>query len=122
MKKLLYIGLIMAALVGAYAVAAVAADAPAEDVEIAYPGDGAKFPPVMFSHTAHGDLKCEDCHHMMGESDDMGCISCHSNLEDKKAKDSFDVAWHDRKSPHSCVGCHTKMKAGPTKCPECHQK
>ena len=122
MKKLLYIGLIMAAVLCAYTVSALAVDAPAGDVTMTFPGDNAKYAPIAFSHAKHAAQKCEDCHHKMGESADMKCTDCHKNLADKKADDSYDKAFHDRKSAHSCVGCHTALKSGPTKCNDCHTK
>ncbi|SKA83612.1 Class III cytochrome C family protein [Paucidesulfovibrio gracilis DSM 16080] len=125
MKRTLFITLLAVALMGAFTLSiAVAADAPAEDVEIKFPGDKMKYAPLMFSHSVHGDLKCEDCHHKMGESDDMKCTNCHSDIsrENKRNPDSFDSAWHARKSKHSCVGCHKAMKQGPTKCNDCHTK
>ena len=91
-------------------------------MEMVFPGDGAKYAPINFAHAKHAAQKCEDCHHKMGESTDMKCTACHNNTADKKADDSFDKAFHDRKSNHSCVGCHTNLKSGPTKCNDCHTK
>lgn len=124
MKKLLFIGLILTALVTMYTVAAMAADAPKGAVEIKFVGDAAaaKYAPVKFEHAKHAAQKCEDCHHKMAESKDMACTKCHKNVADKKATDSFDAAFHDRKSAHSCVGCHTATQKGPTKCNDCHTK
>ncbi|MGE4553295.1 MAG: cytochrome c3 family protein [Desulfovibrionaceae bacterium] len=123
MKKLLLVSLMVAALFAAYTVAALAADAPAKPVEIKFLGDGAKYAPVMFDHSKHAALKCEDCHHKMAESKDMKCTTCHKDVtkENKKKPESFDSAFH-AKSTHSCVGCHKEMKKGPTKCNECHSK
>jgi hypothetical protein len=101
----------------------IAADAPGADVEMKFPGEKAKYAPIMFSHAKHANLECAQCHHMMAENPDMKCTSCHSDFskENKKKPESYDSAFH-AKSPHSCVGCHKAMKQGPSKCNDCHSK
>lgn len=124
MKKTLLITLMITALLGAFTVSVVvAADAPANDVEMKYPGDGAKYAPIMFSHAKHADLECAKCHHKMGESEDMKCTTCHSDTSKKAKRDpeGYYQAFHG-KSDMSCVGCHKSMKKGPTKCNDCHTK
>ncbi|WP_022661288.1 cytochrome c3 family protein [Paucidesulfovibrio longus] len=122
MKRTLFITLLAVALLGAFTLSiAMAADAPKNDVEIKFPGD-TKYGPLMFSHAKHAAQKCESCHHKMAENPDMKCTTCHKDNSDKKAPTSFDSAFHAKKSPNSCVGCHKEMKKGPTKCNDCHTK
>ncbi|MEF2145787.1 MAG: cytochrome c3 family protein [Desulfovibrionaceae bacterium] len=125
MKRTLLITLLVAALMGVFALSvAVAADAPKGDVEIKFPGDKTKYGKLMFSHEKHAAQKCETCHHKMAESKDMKCTTCHKDTAsaNKKNPDSFDSAFHSKKAEASCVGCHAKMKKGPTKCNDCHTK
>lgn len=126
MKKTLLITLMIVALLGAFTVSvAVSADAPAGDVEMKYPGEKTKYAPIKFSHAAHAAQACEDCHHK--GMDDPKCTGCHSDYskENKKNPESFDSAFHNKKSVHSCVGCHKKLgkdSPAPTKCNDCHTK
>lgn len=125
MKRTLFITLLAVALLGAFTLSiAVAADAPAKDIEIKFPGDKVKYGPLMFSHAKHAAQQCVDCHHKMAENPDMKCTGCHKDITsaNKKNPDSFDSAFHAKKAKASCVGCHVAMKKGPAKCNECHTK
>jgi len=67
---------------------------------------------VTFNHNAHQKLtECNTCHHT---NEYAQCKSCHGvDSNAPKAK----VAYHKQ-----CKSCHKKMKQGPIKCKECHQK
>ncbi|MFW5490616.1 MAG: cytochrome c3 family protein [Desulfovibrio sp.] len=126
MRKSLLVSLISAAIVCLFAVPAVfAVDAPADMVIKAPAGAKVTKAPVAFSHKGHASMDCKTCHHKW---DGAGAIQpcqasgCHANAAAKKGDDSFYMAFHERKSEKSCVGCHKSMKKGPTKCTECHPK
>lgn len=113
-----------------------AMDAPAEPVEMKFPHEGAKFPPIMFPHHAqHLGLECgcQSCHHKWdgtGEIKPCASAGCHSDTSkaNKKQPTSYDSAFHARAAGHSCVGCHTAVlktdpnAKAPKKCNECHVK
>lgn len=124
MKKTLLITLMITALLGVFTASMVAAaDAPADGLEMKYPGEKAKYAPIKFNHSTHAAQKCEDCHHKMGESDDMKCTSCHADTSKaaKKEPTGYYSAFHAKTGP-SCLGCHKSMKKGPKKCNDCHTK
>lgn len=88
--------------------------------------EGAKFPPVKFSHAKHStDYKvdCKVCHHK--EADPkvkvQKCVECHDPVEVKNGAVKAMDAYHK-----TCINCHKKEveagKAAPTKCNECHKK
>jgi len=88
--------------------------------------EGAKFPPVKFSHAKHStDYKvdCKVCHHK--EADPkvkvQKCTDCHDPAEAKNGASKAMDAYHK-----NCIDCHKKAveegKAAPTKCNECHKK
>jgi hypothetical protein len=97
-----------------------AADYPKEPVTIKL--DGAKMPPVTFSHATHVEkvkVECAKCHHKDAQNP-KACTTCHgATAKDSRpaAKDAF----HTR-----CQTCHKEMAAkgitAPTKCTECHKK
>lgn len=127
MRKSLIVGLVSAALMCLMAAPAVfAVDAPADMVLKAPEGAKVTKAPVAFSHqTGHADIDCKTCHHTWdGSSEVQPCSTsgCHDNVKSKRGEDSFYAAFHDRKSVHSCVGCHKKEKKGPKRCTECHPK
>lgn len=139
MKRIVLVTLACAALVLGLALAASAAsgkDAPGKPVEMKFPGDGAKYAPIMFPHHAqHLAVKggCETCHHKWdGKGEIKACASagCHDDTSkaNKKQPTSYDSAFHTRDSGHSCVGCHTAQlkenpaSKAPKKCNECHSK
>lgn len=97
-----------------------AAEPPKQPITIKL--EGAKMPPVTFSHGTHVDkvkLECVKCHHKDAQSPKV-CTTCHG-AEVKgttpPAKDAFHKV---------CQGCHKDMAAkgmpAPTKCTECHKK
>ncbi len=84
--------------------------------------EGAKMPPVTFSHDTHVEkqkLQCVTCHHKNPEKP-TACTTCHGKEAKGKAPAARD-AFHTR-----CQGCHKEMVAKglhpPTKCMECHKK
>ncbi len=79
----------------------------------------ASFGPVPFDHGTHMNLgDCATCHHT-GETNK--CTSCHQR-SGVAAKMIWKQTAHNATSERGCIGCHTKQKAGPTKCAECHKK
>lgn len=136
MRKSLFVALVCSALVCAFVLPNLSAmEAPGDMVLKAPEGVKARFSPVEFSHDAHSALDCESCHHMLAENpDNYNCMSegCHdlfnpTSVEEKKDITYFYNAFHDRRSEHSCLGCHmAKKKAGettgPLACTQCHPK
>ncbi len=99
--------------------ATIAADAPKEPITIKI--EGAKMPPVAFSHEAHQKrgIDCAKCHHKDAK-DPKACTICHEK-EPKGAAIPAKEAFHNM-----CISCHKDMaKDGlkaPTKCMECHKR
>ena len=88
------------------------ASGPKQDIKVTKIGN--KKGPAIYSHPKHekaGITNCKECHHQ-GNQDDP-CAKCHDLKKDPKGKKHL----HD-----NCKGCHQKMKKGPTKCNDCHQK
>lgn len=93
------------------------------------------YTPVVMPHKKHEKLKCETCHHKWTDKNQppLKCTSsgCH-DLFNAKGKQMMDkksayFAFHDRKSNHSCMGCHFTNKkqnkvTGPLVCKKCHVK
>lgn len=87
--------------------------------------EGAKMPPVTFSHATHVDknkLDCVVCHHKDKDpKQPEACTNCHLVKEVKDNAPIAKDAFHKR-----CQTCHKEMaakgKAAPTKCNECHKK
>jgi hypothetical protein len=87
--------------------------------------EGAKLPPVSFSHKTHVEknkLECAKCHHKDKDSKEpQACAKCHlvAEVKDKApiAKDAF----HKQ-----CQTCHKESSANgvkaPTSCNDCHKK
>ena len=127
MKKSMFMTLLCALLVCAFAVPSLyAVDAPGDMMLKAPAGAKMKKAPVAFSHGGgHKDIDCTVCHHTWdGKSAVKSCAAegCHTDMKDKKGPASFYKAFHDKKSKASCVGCHKIEKKGPKKCAECHPK
>ena len=129
MKKTMTLVAICAALVCMYMIPTLnASEAPADMVLAMPEGQTATKAPVDFSHAAHGDLDCVDCHHKWdGAAEVTKCSSegCHTNYTAKKGADSFYAAFHTRSNEASCLGCHAALKTageatGPTGCADCH--
>ena len=85
--------------------------------------DGAKLPPVNFSHATHVEknkLECVACHHK-DPKEPQACVKCHliSEVKDNApiAKDAFHKM---------CQTCHKDSSAkgvkAPTACNDCHKK
>jgi hypothetical protein len=87
--------------------------------------EGAKMPPVAFSHPAHVDkakVDCAVCHHKDKDpKQPAACTTCHDVKDAKGKAPAAKDAFHNR-----CQTCHKDMtakgKTAPTKCNECHKK
>jgi hypothetical protein len=99
--------------------AAKAAEPPKGPITIKL--EGAKMPPVVFSHETHEKrgIECIKCHHK-DPQDPKACTTCHEKEAKGAAIPSKD-AFHN-----TCLGCHKEtaqqgLKA-PAKCMECHKR
>ncbi len=131
MKKSVCVAIVSALAVLAFGLPSLFAfDVP--DVITLTPPEGEepleKFAAVEFSHSAHGDVSCQSCHHFFeGCGEIMACRECHVSRDSRRDPDSFFAAWHS-KSEISCVGCHRDLKAkgeptGPIACMKvCHEQ
>lgn len=96
---------------------------PAEPVSVKL--EGAKLPPVGFSHIIHTEktkIDCVKCHHKDKDpKNPEPCISCHLVKEVKDNAPVAKDAYHK-----NCIDCHkesvTKGVAAPVKCNDCHKK
>ena len=87
--------------------------------------EGAKLPPVIFSHPTHTEkakLDCVTCHHKdKNPKEPEGCLKCHPLKEAKDNAPLAKDAFHKK-----CLTCHkdslSKGITAPTKCNECHKK
>ena len=87
--------------------------------------EGAKFPPVSFSHSIHTEkakLDCVRCHHKdKNPKEPGGCMPCHDLKEVKNGAIPIKDAYHK-----NCIDCHKEAAAknvtAPTKCNDCHKK
>lgn len=125
MKKVLFMVLTCAALVGFIGLPMLqAVEAPADLTIQAPAGMTATKTPVKFSHKGHAKIDCKICHHKGEASQKCASAGCHDSTDpkDKTSEKSFYKAYHDMQSERSCIGCHKKEAKGPTKCPECHPK
>lgn len=106
---------------------------------------------VSFNHAGHikSVMDCAVCHHHTTGSlvNDPNCIRCHKTSNPTKdvacrschKKDPFssEAMQEIEKNPNryhndvpglkgayhqSCLGCHEKMKKGPTGCKDCHKR
>ena len=76
--------------------------------------------------------KCAKCHANSSPTSVVSCKGCHSatpfspeTLSDKSnAKERYHMDKMGLKGAmhQSCIGCHSKMAAGPTGCQECHAR
>jgi hypothetical protein len=85
--------------------------------------DGAKLPPVDFSHSTHVEkskLECVACHHK-DPKEPQACIKCHPIAGAKDNAPAAKDAYHKQ-----CQTCHKNSSAkgvkAPTACNECHKK
>lgn len=111
MKRVFSMMLACAAIVCFCAVAAMAAQAPADGLKMAKTSKN-----VVFNHSAHKASDCKECHHTW---DGAGAIKkcsdagCHDVFDkaDKSVK-SYYQAMHNKKAKLStCVSCHTDAAA-----------
>ncbi len=87
--------------------------------------EGAKFPPVLFSHITHtqkAKIDCVLCHHKDTDpKEPEKCGTCHMLKEVKEKAPPLRDAFHIR-----CQTCHKEIFAqgigAPTKCNDCHKK
>jgi hypothetical protein len=87
--------------------------------------EGAKLPPVPFSHTSHAEkekIECVVCHHKDKDAKEpQACGTCHLLKEVKDNAAPAKDAFHK-----NCQTCHkenvAKGKVAPVKCNECHKK
>ncbi|MDD6087885.1 MAG: cytochrome c3 family protein [Desulfovibrionaceae bacterium] len=85
---------------------------------------------VVFNHSSHKTVDCWTCHHKT-TSDKRTFVSCsissecHDSLSrDDRSRRSYMKAIHNKKSSHSCMGCHIKQSATHASlkgCAPCHQ-
>ena len=102
---------------------AVAEKRPPEVISIIL--EGAKLPPVAFSHTTHiekAKIDCTACHHKDRDpKEPESCLKCHLLREAKDNEPVAKDAFHKK-----CLTCHKDVLAkginAPTKCNECHKK
>lgn len=85
--------------------------------------DGAKLPPVNFSHSIHVEknkLECVACHHK-DPKEPQACVKCHLVAEVKDKAPIAKDAYHKQ-----CQACHKDSSAkgvkAPTACNDCHKK
>lgn len=85
---------------------------------------------VVFNHSSHKGINCFTCHHKAGEKGRyVPCSSCHKDIGRSKDPLSVFMAFHDKKSSHSCLACHRSLaKENPEmygktfhNCRPCHQ-
>jgi hypothetical protein len=87
--------------------------------------EGAKLPPVSFSHKTHVEknkLECVTCHHKDKDpKEPETCVKCHLLTEAKDNAPIAKDAYHKK-----CQTCHKDSSAkgvkAPTACNECHKK
>jgi hypothetical protein len=97
-----------------------AAEAPKQPIAIKI--EGAKMPPVTFSHDVHVKQKvaCATCHHKDAANPKV-CTTCHTVKGGQGGAPAAKDAFHTR-----CQGCHKEAAAkgvnAPTKCNDCHKK
>lgn len=106
--------------------AADAAKAPKKAIELKH--GTSKRMHVMFNHTTHKDIACEQCHHD-SPAPDKPYASCTDNdchaTPGPRERDTMSmfVAYHAKDTDRSCYGCHKKMAAQHpefTGCRPCH--
>lgn len=87
--------------------------------------EGAKLPPVNFSHKTHiekAKLECAKCHHKdTNPKEPEGCTKCHPVSGAKNNAPIAKDAFHKM-----CIDCHKDSSAkgvkAPTACNDCHKK
>lgn len=129
MRKVLFVSVVCAILVGFVGLPALqAVDAPKGPMDVTLPaGVTPTQEKCKFDHGGgHAKLECKACHHKEegGAIKKCAAAGCHDNPDpkDKTSEKSFYKAYHDMKSTHSCMGCHKAEGKGPAKCTDCHPK
>lgn len=87
--------------------------------------EGAKLPPVPFSHPLHTEkakIECVECHHKdKNPREPGGCMPCHDLKNVKNGAIPIKDAYHK-----NCIDCHKESSAkgvkAPTACNDCHKK
>lgn len=87
--------------------------------------EGAKLPPVPFSHPLHTEkakIECVECHHKdKNPKEPGGCMPCHDLKNVKNGAIPIKDAYHK-----NCIDCHKESSAkgvkAPTVCNDCHKK
>ncbi len=87
--------------------------------------EGAKLPPVAFTHSVHTEkakVDCAICHHKdKNPREPGGCMPCHDRNDVKNGAPPVKDAYHK-----NCIDCHkesvAKKVSAPTKCNDCHKK
>lgn len=122
MKTRLFIVVLLSVVSFVFAASSVLCAPQAPDKPIVIKLEGAKMPPVTFSHSTHVDknkIACVKCHHKDAQNP-RACTTCHgmqAKGEALAAKDAFHT---------TCQGCHKESSAkgvkAPITCIECHTK
>jgi len=130
MKRFVFSAVTLTLLLSA-SMALAAVEAPGDMVLRPPEGMEAKKSFVDFSHSIHGAAKidCVTCHHTWDQKSEISSCSvagCHDQ-PGKKGDNSFYMAFHEKQSDISCLGCHkTEKKNGnknvPVSCKSCHPK
>lgn len=83
---------------------------------------------VMFNHTTHKDVACDQCHHDTPDPKKpfVSCTNadCHATPGPRERDTmSMFVAYHAKDTDRSCYGCHKKLAAENPQfsgCRPCH--
>lgn len=84
---------------------------------------------VVFNHSSHKGINCFTCHHKVSDKGRyISCSECHNIKGKSKDPQSLFVAFHAKKSEHSCLSCHReKARTKPARygkafynCRPCH--
>ncbi|ABB39976.1 cytochrome c class III [Oleidesulfovibrio alaskensis G20] len=106
MRKSLFAVMVLA-LVAAFALPVIAAEAPADGLKM----ENTKMP-VIFNHSSHSSYQCADCHHPVDGKENLAkCATagCHDVFDKKdKSVHSYYKIIHDRKATTvaTCMSCH----------------
>ena len=103
-----------------------AAKAPKKAIELKH--GTSKRMHVMFNHTTHKDVACDQCHHDTPDPKKpfVSCTNadCHATPGPRERDTmSMFVAYHAKDTDRSCYGCHKKLAAENPQfsgCRPCH--
>mgnify|MGYP001547385773 CR=1 FL=1 len=110
MKKLLFVSLICAAVVLVFALPSLyAEDAPADGLVMSnMPSDNDLT--VVFNHSTHTDVGCEECHHT-GEMTNCSGAGCHDVFDKAdKTTASYYFILHSNAERSTCISCHKGLE------------